>query len=407
VVRRPANSHANSHGNGNGNGNGQGDAARPTGDPQIPTPHLDVLAYAGGRVELRRERFDVDVLRGHFQLSDALNAPLSDVAMLCAGGDFESLDNVLFLDTETTGLAGGAGTFVFLVGLASFTDGVFEVRQWLLPDPAEEEGLLDALAEEAARARGIVSFHGRGFDVPRIEERYLLAGRTSPFCELPHMDLLVGARRVFRMRTGRVNLQHLERIVLGTARLDDLPGAECPQAWYDYLKGDKRPMWRVLEHNLLDLLSLPTLLAALARPAAGIGPSPDVHAAGKVLARAGLERRALDLQLGAASRAVDGHVAARAHDEASRLLRRQRRAAEAAAESLAATMSDPALPGPWLALAKYHEHKTKDMALALECCRRLESILFLRSRSESRRRDLKKRVARLDRKRAARVPMPE
>ncbi len=376
----------------------------PENSPQIPTPQIDVLTYAGGRVELRRERFAVDVQRGHFQLADALNAPLADVAMLCAGGEFASLDDVLFLDTETTGLAGGAGTFVFLVGLASFKGGEFEVRQWLLPDPAEEEGLLDALDEEASAARGIVSFHGRGFDLPRIEERYLLAGRRSPFCQLPHLDLLVGARRVFRMRAGRVNLQHLERLILGTARLDDLPGAECPQAWYDYLKGTKSPMWRVLEHNLLDLLSLPTLLAALARPAVGVGPSPDVHAAGKVLARAGLEERALDLQLGAASRAVDGHVAARAHDEASRLLRRQRRAAEAAAESLAATMADPALPGPWLALAKYHEHKTKELALALVCCQRLESILFLRSRSESRRRDLKKRVARLERKQAASAP---
>jgi len=366
--------------------------------PQIPVPRLERLVYGGGRVELRRERFDVNVTRGRFQLADALNTPLSDVAMLCSGGDFASLDDILFLDTETTGLAGGAGTFVFLVGLASFKDGEFEVRQWLLPDPADEEGLLDALEEEARTARGLVSFHGRGFDVPRIEERFLLAGRTSPFCDLPHLDLLVGARRVFRMRAGRVNLQHLEQLVLGTTRLDDLPGAECPQAWYDYLKGEKHPMWRVLEHNLLDLLSLPTLLAALAKPAAGLGPSPDVHAAGKVLARAGLEGRALDLQLGAASRAVDGHVAARAHDEASRLLRRQRRIAEAAAESLAATMADPSLPGPWLALAKYHEHKTKDLALALECCRRLESILFLRSRSESRRRDLTKRVSRLDRK---------
>jgi len=380
------------------------EAPQNAGSPQIPVPTLERLVYPGGCVELRRERFDVHVTRGRFQLADALNAPLSDVAMLCAGGDFESLDDVLFLDTETTGLAGGAGTFVFLVGLASFKNGGFEVRQWLLPDPAEEEGLLDALEQEARGARGIVSFHGRGFDVPRIEERFLLAGRTSPFCDLPHLDLLVGARRVFRMRAGRVNLQHLERLILGTARLDDLPGAECPQAWYDYLKGETAPMWRVLEHNLLDLLSLPTLLAALAKPASGDGPSPDVHAAGKVLARAGLEHRALDLQLRAASRAVDAHVAARAHDEASRLLRRQRRVAEAAAESLAATMADPSLLGPWLALAKYHEHKTKDLALALECCRRIERILFLRSRSESRRRDLKKRVARLERKALARVP---
>jgi hypothetical protein len=373
----------------------------PPGGAAVPAARLEERRYPGGRVLLRREPFGVDVLRGEYRLGDALQAPLGDVALLCAGGDLDSLDGILFLDTETTGLVGGAGTFVFLVGLASFRDGEFEVRQWVLPDPAEEEGLLDALEEEARSARGLVSFHGRGFDVPRIEERFLLAGRRSPFCALPHLDLLVGARRVFKLRAGRVNLQHLEELVLGTRRLDDLPGSECPQAWYDYLKGETGPLHRVLEHNLLDLLSLPTLLAALARPAAGHGPSPDVHAAGKVLARAGLRDRALLLQRGAAARAVDAHVAARAHDEASRILRRQRRAAEAAAEALAATMADPSLPGPWLALAKDHEHRTKDFALALECCRRLERILFLRSRSESRRRDLKKRIARIERKLAA------
>ncbi len=367
----------------------------------VPTPQLVERRFGAARVLLRTERFDADLRRGAYRLADAQTVALDDVALLCAGGEFASLDGVLFLDTETTGLAGGAGTFVFLVGVAEFREGVLEIRQWLLPDPADEDALLDALAEEAARARGIVSFHGRGFDVPRIEERFQLAGRTSPFATLPHLDLLVGARRVFRMRAGGVGLQQLERLVLGTVRLDDLPGAACPQAWFDFLRGDAAPIARVLEHNLLDLLALPALLAALADPPAGRGPAPDLHAAGKVLARAGLDGRALDLQLGAASTAVDAHVAARAHDEAARILRRQRRDAEAAAEAFAATLADPDLPGPWLALAKDAEHRTRDLELALACCRRLERILFLRSRSESRRRDLRARIERLERKLAA------
>ncbi len=360
-----------------------------------------VRRYGEHRVALRVESFDLGLERGRLALGAALDVPLADVSMVCGAGGLESLDGVLFLDTETTGLNGGAGTFVFLVGFASFRDGVLEVRQWLLPDPAEEEALLDALTEEAENATGLVSFHGRGFDVPRIEERFLLAGRTNPFEGLPHLDLLIGARRIYRGRLGRVGLQHLERIVLGVTRLDDLPGAECPAAWYSYVKGDTRAMWRVLEHNLLDLLSLPPLLAALAEPPAGEGPAPDLHAAGKVLARAGLEVRALGLQRGAASTAIDGRLAALAHGEASRLLRRQRRRAEAAAEALAATMADPTVPGPWLALAKDAEHRRKDFELALECSHRLERILFLRSRSVSAKRDLVKRIARLERKLAA------
>ncbi len=363
--------------------------------PSVPVPDLVDRTYPGGTVQLRVERFDGSIERGRVRLDAATHVSFSDVSLLCGSAGITDLDDVLFLDTETTGLAGGAGTFVFLVGLACFKGGVFEVRQWVLPDPAEEEGLLDALTEEAHAARGLVSFHGRGFDIPRIEERFLLAGRPDPFESLPHMDLLIGARRVFRMRTGRVALQELERQVLGVERLDDLPGAECPAAWYAYLKGRPRPLWRVLEHNLLDLLSLPALLAAMAEPAVGRGPAPDLHSAGRVLARAGLEERALALQRGATARAVDGTLRARAHHEASRLLRRQQLAAEAATEAHAATMSDPALPGPWLVLAKDAEHRTKDYAFALACAERVQRLLFLRGRSARAIADARRRIERV------------
>jgi hypothetical protein len=267
-----------------------------------------------------------------------------------------------------------------------------------LPDPAEEEALLDAMVEEARAATAVVSFHGRGFDLPRLEERFLLAGRDFPFADHPHVDLLVGARRVFRLRTGSVRLQQLERMVRDVERMDDLPGAECPEAWFSYLRGDRAPMARVLEHNLLDLLSLPALVAALDEAARGDAPAADIHAAGRVLARAGHERRALVLQRRAAAETVDTGLAARAHEEASRLLRRQGLTAESAAEALSATMADPDRPGPWLALAKDAEHRQKDYDLALECANRLERLLFLRSRSVTRLRDARRRIERLRRK---------
>src|SRR6185295_7043104 len=138
-----------------------------------------------------------------------------------------------------------------LLGVGSFVEGAFEVRQYVLPDPDREAAFLDALDAEIRAARLLVTFHGRGFDLQRLEERCLLARRPFLAADLPHVDLLVGARRVFRLRAGRVNLQHLERTILGVTRLDDLPGAECPAAWYALLKGDARPMEAVLEHNLL------------------------------------------------------------------------------------------------------------------------------------------------------------
>lgn len=328
-------------------------------------------------------------------MRDVLRVAADDVATLCGAAVPASFEGAVFLDTETTGLGGGAGTHVFLLGAASFEGGVFEVRQWVLPDPAEEEPFLDALEWEASRATSIVTFHGRGFDLPRLEERCLLAGRTFPFALTPHVDLLLGARRVLRMRTGRVSLQHLEREVLGVRRLDDLPGAECPAAWFAFLRGDTAPMERVLEHNMLDLLTLPALAAALAAAALGDAPAPDLHLAGRAFAKSGFEDRALGLQREAARTADVGSLAALAHHEAARLLRRKGLTAEAAASAVAATLADPGLPGPWTDLAKHAEHVSKDIPFALECARRAERCLFLRSRSVAARRDAAKRIARL------------
>jgi hypothetical protein len=160
-------------------------------------------------------------------------------------------------------------------------------------------------------------------------------------------------------------------------------------------------MERVLEHNLLDLLTLPALAAALAAAARGEAPAPDVHLAGRVLARSGDEDRALGLQRTAARTADAGGLAALAHHEAARLLRRKGLPADAAAEALAATLADPGLPGPWIDLAKHAEHETGDVAFALVCARRAEKALFLRGRGAGLRRETAARIARLERKSAA------
>lgn len=367
------------------------------------TTPLERQARAGASVLLRRTRVPAATLRGNAELASTLRADARDLATLCDGDALPDLTGALFLDTETTGLGGGAGTHVFLLGLASFVrdaDGAdhFEVRQWVLPDPADEAALLDVLVEEAAAARLVVTFHGRGFDLPLLEERCMLGGVRFPLARHPHIDLLVGARRVLKLRARRASLQTLEREILGTARADDLPGAECPAAWFSFLRGDAAPMERVLEHNLLDLLSLPALAGALAAAARGDAPPPDVHQAGRVLAKAGAETRALGLQRLAASGAAvaeDGVLAAKAYEEAARLLRRAGESVEAAAAAIAATLADPGLPGPWVFLAKHHEHRTGDLDLALECARRAERCLFLRSRSAVQKREAAARIARL------------
>jgi uncharacterized protein YprB with RNaseH-like and TPR domain len=349
----------------------------------------------------RRDRFPPEEHRGSYALADFLRAPPADIATLCGVEGVDSLDGALFLDTETTGLGGGAGTFVFLLGVGSFVGGEFEVRQYLLEDPDREAEFLDALEAETRAARLVISFHGRGFDLPRLEERCLLSQREFPLADLPHLDLLVAARRIFRLRTGRVGLQRLEQTVLGVTRTDDLPGAECPAAWYAYIRGDRGPIDAVLDHNRLDVLSLPPLVAALADAAAGRAPAHDTHSAGRVFSSAGDDARALGLQRIASKDALENDLAARAHAEAARLLVRTGDRMAAAEEALRACEADPTLPAPWLLLAKHAEHTLRDFGLALDYARRAERAFFLRSRSESTRREIARRLDRLNRKIAA------
>ena len=346
----------------------------------------------------RVARMGRDATCGAITLRDCLAHCAADIATLCGAPGIESFEGALFLDTETTGLGGGAGTFVFLLGVASFVGDELEVRQYVLEDPAREDALLDALDAEVAAARLVITFHGRGFDLPRLEERCLLARRPFPLGTLPHLDLLAGARRVFRLRAGRVGLQHLERTILGATRTEDLPGAECPAAWYAYLRGDVGPMERVITHNRLDLVSLPALAVALAEAASGHGPAHDLHSAGLAFARAKLEDRALPLQLAAAATAPDGGLAGRAHAEASRLLRRRGDQGLAADEAAAAAASDSSLPAPWIALATHAEHTQRDYPRALEFAAAAERAIFLRSRSRTLRESAARRIERLRRK---------
>ena len=365
-----------------------------------PCPPLVEEERADALVQRAFTRFPPSLRRGRVALGEVHAADLSDVTTLCGAPEVTDLDGALYLDTETTGLRGGAGTFVFLLGVASFVGDEFEVRQWVLPDPSQEAAWLDAVEEEAAKARVLVSYHGRGFDIPRIAERFALHGRPDPFEGKPHLDLLTGARRVFKLRTRRVSLGRLEERVLGAPRVDDLPGAECPAAWYAYLRRESEAMARVLEHNLLDLLSLPAILTALADAAVGDAPAPDVHSAGRVFARAGRDDRALDLHRTATRTARDDRLRAAAHEHLARLLRRCGDWSEEGASLLAATRADPLRASAWLALAKHAEHRAKDLDTALECVERLEALVGELSLSATWSRDLVKRRARVLRKRS-------
>ncbi len=167
-----------------------------------------------------------------------------------------------FLDTETTGLVGGAGTLVFLVGVGTFTGSEFRIRQYFLRDPGEEPAMLEALQSDLDEAGGFVTFNGRAFDLPLLEMRYRIGlRRDRPLSRLPHLDLLFPSRRLWQAVLPDCSLGTLERHVLGLERQEaDVPGALIPALYLEYLRsGDMSDMARVAYHNAMDVLSLVSL----------------------------------------------------------------------------------------------------------------------------------------------------
>src|SRR5271168_2300674 len=188
-----------------------------------------------------------------------------------APADVANPEQWLFLDTETTGLAGGTGTYPFLVGIAWWDSGGLEVEQFFMRDHSEEHSLLVALAERMAERRVLVTFNGKSFDWPLLETRYRMTRKIRPAAPRAHLDFLHPARNLWRVRLGSVRLAELEKHVLGWNRGADLISEMIPQFYFDYLRGGPpEPLVQVFLHNQMDLRGLAGLasriIAVLADP---------------------------------------------------------------------------------------------------------------------------------------------
>ena len=182
----------------------------------------------------------------------------------------------LFLDTETTGL-GGAGVIAFMVGVAFYEGDALVARQYFLRDHGDEPAMLLLLESLLNERAGLITFNGRAFDLPLLENRFLLNRVPADLRERPHIDLLPPARRLWRYRFDSCALSALEDALLGLQRTqEDVPGWMIPGLYNDYLRtGDGRELTRVFYHNRLDLLSMVTLAARVVR--LFVAPEADDH----------------------------------------------------------------------------------------------------------------------------------
>jgi hypothetical protein len=201
----------------------------------------------------------------HHGISPILSSlPLSLISQWAGDAQISDLPiaKFAFLDTETSGLAGGTGTYAFMVGIARFVDDQFILRQFFMRDPAEEPAMLEAIAQFLAPARVLVTFNGKAFDAPLLATRYRMHHIPIPFQGYSHLDLLPLARRLWRDRLESRALKYLEQHVLGLTRsIEEVQGYEVPWLYFDYLRtGDARPLAGVFYHNAMDVVAMAALL---------------------------------------------------------------------------------------------------------------------------------------------------
>ena len=321
-----------------------------------------------GQVLVVRRRFEAGHRHGRQLLGAARGMADAPLALLSRTGTPPAGPRLLYLDTETTGLAGGTGTYAFLVGAGFFDGDAFEIRQYFMRDLDEEPALLAALDPLLREVDGLVTYNGTGFDLPLLETRFVLARRRWTEAAF-HLDLLPAARRLWSARLTDCRLGTVEQHALGFARERDLPGALIPAVYFEYLRR-KAPgeLPRVFEHNRHDILSLAALAGwvadAVARaPAAELG-ADELAGLGKLWEAADPDRgeacyrMALDRGLPSPGRErllarLAWREKRRSRWDASRLLW------EAAARG--ARIFDSR---PWEEMAKIHEHRLRDFAAA-------------------------------------------
>ncbi len=215
-----------------------------------------------GETFIHEERFASDYQHGHASIK--LEASLDILSAWAADARLRQLpiDSFAFLDTETSGLAGGTGTYAFLVGAGRFIEGEFVLKQFFMRDPTEEPALLEGVAGFLAPAQALVTFNGKAFDAPLLATRYAMHSLPLPFQDYAHLDLLPLARRLWRDRLESRALKYLEENILQAPRTaEEVPGYEIPWLYFDYLRtGDARPLKGVFYHNAMDVVAMAALL---------------------------------------------------------------------------------------------------------------------------------------------------
>jgi len=219
-----------------------------------------------GRFILVEKKFDQSRLYQQIKLPFSWNINGESLARICSSGKSSTkevcsnsfdLKGAVFLDCETTGLAGGVGTYAFLVGLGYLSGEEFVIEQYFMQDFHQESAILSAIAERLGGFKFLVSFNGKCYDLPLLQNRFVINRIEFDPASWAHLDLLFPCRRLWKRRIGECSLSNLEHQILKVRREIDVPSYMVPQIYFDYLRtGEAEPLLPVFHHNVYDILSL-------------------------------------------------------------------------------------------------------------------------------------------------------
>lgn len=285
-----------------------------------------------------------------------------------------SPEQLLFIDTETTGLAGGTGTVPFLIGAGFFRDDSFVVHQYIMRDYDEEPAMLHELNRLSAPFQAVVTYNGKSFDIPVIHSRMILNRQQSSLSDFAHIDLLHPSRRIWRDQLPDCSLSTVERTIFARQREDDIPGEQIPYVFFDFIRGFRMHRMRsVLNHNVDDIVTLAWIAAKLCRmfrdPFRETSNHYELSALGRCFALIGDTEMACRCYRRVVETCTHHPLKLKTQRYLSLMYKRLSRMEEAAAiwKTIADQTDDPLA---LIELAKYYEHHERNYLKALQLTER-------------------------------------
>ncbi|MBN2878779.1 MAG: ribonuclease H-like domain-containing protein [Clostridia bacterium] len=359
-------------------------------------PHADELDFSCSVYE---NSYDTDYSVGNIKINSLLTQDANILADICFAEHDEKINisDILFFDTETTGLGTGASILAFLIGVGYFESDKFILKQFLMNDYHQESSILKNFNDLLARHRAIVSYNGKSYDTHIVNSRSIINSLPRMMEGKTQLDLLHSARRLYKRRLESCSLSSLEKEILGIHRIDDIPGSEIPEIFFNYIKyKDKSMLEKVIEHNRQDILSMVGVASKLIDAfdnGEALGHREDIFSQGMIFEKLNFPQKAILCYnvLGNYPPALHrlGHIAkadmkyAEAIEHFSTLSKLQKFDFSADIE-----------------LAKIYEHKMNDCLKAIEHTNRAleKADSFLSSASKDAMDEIKKRKHRLSEK---------